>query len=106
MALTITAQGEAILPIAGTETELSSVYARIEFACPKNGESMQGALSCYVDKAKYTADPSSMLSLEGFQSLYNVDIDIATESQSLQTGHEKIKADLEALGYSVTIIDL
>jgi len=38
MALEITAQGDAKLVISGTTTELASIYARIEFACPKNGE--------------------------------------------------------------------
>ncbi len=106
MALEITAAGEAKLPISGTSTELASVYARIEFALPKSGESMQGALYVYEDKAKYVADPGSLLKLEDFTTSYPIEIDIATESQSLQTGHDKIKADLEAVGYTIVIVDL
>ena len=106
MALEITAAGDAKLIISGTNTELTDVYARIEFALPKTGASMQGALYCYIDKTKYEADPGSLLRLEDFVTNYPIEIDIATESQSLQTGHDKIKADLEAAGYTVVIVDL
>ena len=106
MALEITAAGDAKLIISGTNTELTDVYARIEFACPKDGASMQGALYCYIDKAKYEADSGSLLRIENLAINYGVSIDIASETQSLQTGHEKIKADLEAVGYTVSIVDL
>lgn len=106
MALQITAAGTAKLTPNGTTTELTDVYARIEFALPKDGETMQGALYCYENKTKFTDDPSSVLSLENFNALFDLQIDIASETQSLQTGHDKIKTDLEAAGYTVTIIDL
>jgi len=106
MALEITAAGDAKLPISGTSTELASVYARIEFALPKNGETMQGALYLYEDKAKYVADPGSLLKLDNLATIYTVSIDITTETQSLQIGHDKIKTDLETTGYTVVIVDL
>ena len=106
MALEITAQGEANLKISGTNTELSSVYARIEFALPKNGESMGGALYVYSAKAEFTANPASLLKIDDLITGYNVEIDTATETQSLQTGHNKIKEVLEEAGYSVVIVDL
>ena len=106
MALEITAAGDAKLLISGTSTELASVYARIEFALPKTGENMQGALYLYEDKAKYVADQGSLLRLDDLATNYAVSIDIATETQSLQTGHDKIKEDLEAAGYTVAIVDL
>lgn len=106
MALIITAQNDAKLIISGTTTELPSIYSRIEFACPKNGASMQGALYNYVAKTDYEANPSSILKLNDFISNYRVDIDTATEQQSLLTGSEKIKEQIEALGYSVQIVDL
>ncbi len=106
MALEITAAGDAKLIISGTTTELATIYSRIEFACPKNGASMQGALYNYAAKTEYDTTPSSLLKLEGFTTSYNVEIDTATEEQSLQTGHEKIKTQLEAVGYTVVIVDL
>jgi len=106
MALKITAAGDAKLIVNGTTTELTDVYARVEFALPINGETMQGALYCYENKAKYTADPGSLLSLEAFATLYDISVDIASETQGLQLGHDKIKTDLEDGGYTVTIEDL
>ena len=106
MALEITAQGSAKLIVSGTTTEVASIYSRVEFACPKSGESMQGALYNYSAKTDYESNPNSLLKLDNFQTRFNVTIDTATEQQSLLTGSEKIKSDLEALGYSVTIVDL
>lgn len=106
MALVITAQGSAKLIISGTTTELATIYSRIEFACPINGASMQGALYNYGAKAEYDASPSSLLRLDDLITSYNVEIDIATEEQSLQVGHEKIKTQLETIGYTVAIVDL
>lgn len=106
MALEITAAGSAKLIISGTTTELASIYARIEFACPKNGASMQGALYNYAAKTEYEADAKSLLRLDSFQTNYAVAIDVATQEQSLETGHEGIKTQLEAEGYTVVIVDL
>jgi len=106
MALEITAAGDAKLIISGTTTELASIYARIEFALPKNGASMQGALYNYAAKTEYEASPSSLLKLDDLTTSYTVEIDVATEEQSLQTGHEKIKTQLETVGYTVVIVDL
>ena len=106
MALEITAQGDAKLVISGTTTELASIYARVEFGLPKDGASMNGALYNYSAKSEYDTSPNSLLRLDDLITGYNVDIDVATETQSLQTGHEKIKEQLETTGYSVSIVDL
>ena len=106
MALEITAAGEAKLTISGTTTELTDIYARVEFACPKDGTTMQGALYCYIDKDKYEADPGSLLRLEDFLTSYEIQIDINIEAQSLQTGHDKIRQALMDQGYTVVIVDL
>lgn len=105
MALIIQANGEAKLKISGTDTELASIYSRLEFGLPKNGASINAGLYNYASQALYTADPSSLLKLEGFTTNYNVDV-VAPAEQSLQVGHEGVKAQLEALGYTVEIVDL
>tara|TARA_R110002020_G_scaffold185953_1_gene383830 strand:- start:354 stop:677 length:324 start_codon:yes stop_codon:yes gene_type:complete len=106
MALIITASGDAKLRISGTTTDLASMYSRIEFACPKNGKSMQGALYNYAAKAEYEASPLSLLKIDNFTTGYTVAIDVATQEQSLETGHQGIKTQLEAVGYTVEIVDL
>jgi len=107
MALEITSVGSAKLIISGTTTELASIYSRIEFALPKNGETMQGGLYSYSTKTEYTTTPDSLLKLDDFLTNYTVAIDVAGgQEQSLQTGHEGIKTQLEAEGYTVLIVDL
>ena len=107
MALEITAAGAAKLIISGTTTELATIYARIEFACPRNGESMQGALYNYATKSEYDTSPDALLRLDAFQTSYAITVDVAGgQEQSLQTGHEGIKTQLEAEGYTVVIVDL
>lgn len=106
MALEITSEGDAKLVISGTTTELTTIYARIEFGLPKNGESMSGALYIYSAKSEYDTNPNSLLRIDNLITGYNFAIDIATETQSLQTGHEKIKEQLEVIGYSVVVVDL
>jgi hypothetical protein len=106
MALEITAAGDAKLRISGTATELASIYSRIEFGFKPNGVSSQGALYNYGAKAQYEASPGELLKLDGFKKLYSFDIDTATEEQSLETGHAKVKAALEDQGYTVAIVDL
>jgi hypothetical protein len=106
MALEITAAGGAKLVISGTSTELASIYARIEFGFSPNGINCQGGLYNYSAKAQYESGPTQLLKLDGFKQLYSFEIDTATEEQSLETGHEKVKAGLEAQGYTVVIVDL
>ena len=107
MALEITAQGSAKLIISGTTTELTSIYSRIEFALVKTGEAMQGALYNYFAKTDYETDDSSLLRIKDFLTSYTIQVDVAGgEEQSLLLGHQKIQADLEALGYTVVIVDL
>ena len=81
MALEITAQNDAKLIISGTTTELATIYARIEFACPKNGETMQGALYNYATKSEYDTSPNALLRLDAFQTSYAITIDVATQQR-------------------------
>ena len=109
MALEITAANDAKLVISGTATELTSIYSRIEFAFKPNGVNCQGGLYNYAAKAQYESSPTQLLKLEGFKKLYSFEVDSSPEGgeeQSLETGHEKVKADLEAQGYTVVIVDL
>jgi hypothetical protein len=105
MALKITASGDAKLVVSGTATELSEIYSRLEFGLPKNGASMNAGLYNYASQALYEAEAGSTLRLDNFGTNYNVDI-VAPAEQSLMAGHEGVKSQLEALGYTVEIVDL
>ena len=101
MALKIKASGDAKLIVSGTATELTEIYSRLEFGLPKNGGSMNAGLYNYASQALYESSPNSILKLDNF----NIDV-VAPAEQSLQVGHEGVKSELEALGYTVTIVDL
>jgi hypothetical protein len=45
------------------------------------------------------------LKLDNFNTNFNIEVASPAE-QSLNTGHEGVKSQLEALGYTVTIVDL
>jgi hypothetical protein len=105
MALKIKASGDAKLVVSGTTTELSEIYSRLEFGLPKNGSSMNAGLYNYASEALYTSSPGSLLKLDNFNTNFNIEVASPAE-QSLNTGHEGVKSQLEALGYTVTIVDL
>ena len=105
MALKIKASGDAKLVVSGTATELTEIYSRLEFGLPKNGGSMNAGLYNYASQALYESSPNSILKLDNFNTSFNIDV-VAPAEQSLQVGHEGVKAELEALGYTVTIVDL
>jgi len=106
MALTITKTDEAPLTIKGTSIELPSVYARIELAASPNGVDMQMGMYYYEDKAAFQA-AQGVLKVNELQDLFNGAADLEqSESQSVQLASEKVKAQLEAKGYTVAIVDL
>ena len=108
MALIITAAGDAKLTISGTNTELASVYSRVEFVFNKNGSNSNASMYFYQSKDYYDAGGASILKLKelGSPSTFSFIIDTSTEKQSLQTGSEAAKTQLEAMGYSVVLVDL
>ena len=108
MALEISKSDTAKLTISGTNTELDSVYGRIQFTFEQNGSNSRGEIYLYQDKSYYDSGQPSALKIKELASPcdFSFTIDIATEEQSLQTGSEAAKQQLESLGYSVAIIDL
>jgi len=106
MALEITEGAEAKLTLTGTSTELPSVYARIGCVMPDNGLTIKARMFNYQEKALYLAGETSA-NIEEIQAKYDLEVDVASgETQTIQLAHEKMKAILEAEGYTVQIIDL
>lgn len=106
MALEITENGASKLVISGTATELNTIYARINFSFQRNGSDCYGKMYFYGTKTQFESNSNNLLGIDGLVSGYSFNIDTAIEQQSLITGHEKIKADLENIGYTVAIVDL
>ena len=106
MALEISKTADASLTIQGTSIELDSIYARIELAAAANGIDMQMRMYYYEDAASFEAG-SGVVKITEMKSLYSGQADIAAgETQTILLASEKVKAALEAEGYTVTIVDL
>jgi hypothetical protein len=101
MALIITPTQEKKIHVQGTEIELPQVYNRLEFGCRPNGKSMEIAFYTYADKAAYEAG----LCLPTDLPIGNLtrDIDLETQTQSVEAAHELAKTWYEELGYEVEI---
>ena len=111
--ITVTPNPEKIY-FKGTTVELSSVVARLEFAAPKDGKQIQVAPYYYADSAAYE-NGDETLSIEGVEgfllSAKYYDLALGTDPetyspQTIQVAHDKVKEDLENLGYNVVISGL
>ena len=106
MALNITANGDAKLTIKGTSIEMSSAYARSALAAAANGVNMQMGMYYYENAASFEAG-NGTVKINEMKPLYNGEADTAGgETQTVLVASEKVKAALEAAGYTVTIVDL
>lgn len=107
--ITVTPNTEKIY-FKGTTVELSSVVARLEFAAPKDGKKIQVAPYWYASEEAYNNDEET-LSLNLLSSAKYYELAKGTDpetydAQTIQVAHEKIKADLESLGYNCVISGL
>lgn len=93
--------------------EVSSVISRIEFSGDKSGKTIYVAQNWYLTVEDYKAGlpmiNSDLQGVEGFliKGKY-FDLSLGTDPetydpQTIQVAHDKVKADLEALGYTVVI---
>ena len=111
--ITVTPNPEKIY-FKGTTVELSSVVARLEFAAPKDGKKIQVAPYYYASNEAYE-NGDETLSIEGVEGFLlrakYYDLALGTDpetydAQTIQVAHEKVKEDLESLGYNVVISGL
>jgi len=106
MALTITKKDDAKLTIQGTSIGLDSAYARIELAAAANGVDMQMGMYYYENAAAFETG-KGVVKIAEMKSLYNGTVDTAEgETQTIALASAKVKADIEAEGYTVAIVDL
>ena len=101
MALIITPTPSQKIHIQGTSIELLSVYTRIEFGCRPNGKTIELAFYTYANKTAYQA--GSYLPTDLPIGNTTRDIDLETQTQSVEAAHELAKTWYEEQGYTVTI---
>lgn len=106
MALLISKSDTASLTIEGTTIGLDSVYARISLSANQDGIGMQAVPYHYESLAAFEAG-AVPLSIVGMEPDYFFKVDIAAgETQTILLASEKVKASLEAKGYTVEIVEL
>ena len=101
MALIITPTTEQKIYVQGTTIEISSVYNRLEFGCRPNGIAMEIAFYTYADKAAF--DAGNYLPTDLPIGNLTRDIDLETQTQSVEAAHELAKTWYEEQGYNVVI---
>lgn len=102
MALIIKATEDKKINIAGTELQLSEVYARLEFVGRADGLSIEVASATYTSKSTFEQGKPVFTDLPSGN--VNATIELS-EEQSLDTAHKYAKMAYEQLGYEV-VIDL
>lgn len=109
--ITVTATESAKLYFKGTQTEINSVVARLEFYAPKDGKTIRVAPYYYESETAYN-NGSDLLQITGEDGFVvnakYYELALGTDPQTydpqtIQVAHNKIKADLESLGYTVVI---
>jgi hypothetical protein len=101
MALIITPSTEQKIHVQGTTIELSSVYNRLEFGCRPNGISIEITFYTYADKAAF--DAGNYLPTDLPTGNLTQDIDLETQTQSVEAAHKLAKTWYEEQGYNVVI---
>ena len=101
MGLIIKATEEKKITIQGTEIELPSVYARLEFAGRADGKTLEIAVSIYASKTAYIGG-ASQLSTNVPQGTLNAELQ-ESEVQSVETAHQYAKTAFEQEGFTATV---
>ena len=105
--ITITSTDTAKITFKGTNVEINSVIARLEFTAPSSGKTVHSALYVYENLAAFDLDPTNLMKVEGFQSgakTYDLSNGDGTwKAQTVAVAHDEAKAYLESLGFTAVI---
>jgi hypothetical protein len=109
--ITISSTDTAKIYFQGSDVEISSIEARLEFTAPMDGKTIQVALSPYSIGGYVSGDEIiSIKGIPGFTlgavtyDLSNGDEDPETwKPQTVQVAHDEVKAYFDGLGYEATI---
>ena len=109
--ITISSTEVAKIYFQGSDVEISSIEARLEFTAPMHGKTIQVALSPYSIGGYVSGDEIiSIKGIPGFTlgavtyDLSNGDEDPETwKPQTVQVAHDEVKAYFDNLGYDATI---
>ncbi len=108
--ITISSTEVAKIYFQGSDVEISSIEARLEFTAPMDGKTMQVALSPYSIGGYVSGDETiSIKGIPGFTlgsvtyNLSNGDDPETFKPQTITVAHNEVKAYFEGLGYEAII---
>jgi hypothetical protein len=102
MGLIIKATENLPIRLWGTDIFLDSVYARLRFISYPDGLTIEVGIDLYLSKEKF--DEGVKVSCSVHDGSFFAQIDVANETQSLETAHTYAIAHFERLGYQCEFI--
>lgn len=101
MGILITGTTEKPIQISGTDLEVPTAYARIYMACNPDGITISIGYQIYASKEMFSE--AKPLSTDIPNQSFNVDLDPATQEQSITVGLEYAKVGFEQMGYTAAV---
>ena len=90
-----------LIKVHGTDIELTSVYARIEFVAHPDGLTISVNYKTYLDHAHFLTNDCVHTSIHSMEFSFTI---LATEEQSLLVALNYTKDRFIEMGYSASII--
>mgnify|MGYP000256168817 FL=1 len=101
MAILIKANKEKSITILGTELNLESIYARLEFAARADGKTLEISVATYASRATFESNQPIFTDVQ--QGNFIVEI-LPTELQDINAANKYASLAYEQMGYSTEII--
>lgn len=101
MAILIKSNAEKSITILGTELNLTSIYARLEFAARADGKTLEIAVATYASRKTFENNQPIFTDVQ--QGSFTVEI-LSTELQDIDTANKYTSLAFEQLGYTTEIV--
>jgi reverse gyrase len=101
MAILIKANKDKSITILGTELNLESIYARLEFAARADGKTLEIAVVTYASQTTYESNQPILTDVQ--QGNFTVEI-LPTELQDINAANKYASLAFEQLGYTTEIL--
>ena len=101
MAILIKSNEEKSITILGTELNLESIYARLEFAARADGKTLEIAVATYASRATFESNQPIFTDVQ--QGSFTVEI-LPTELQDINSANKYASLAFSQMGYTTEIL--
>jgi len=101
MAILIKSNEEKSITISGTNLQLESVYARLEFAARADGKTLEILVVTYASETTFESNQPIFTDVQ--QGSFTVEI-LPTELQDINSANKYTSLAFEQLGYTTEIL--